>query len=111
MTADEFRALIARKEAVQAPFCALWVELGARKATAAELLYMAEQVELPINGKSGKARLISFSRWLGSLAGSSIKGAGVIYRIAPARKLNGYTRWTISAEPASESEVKQKFQW
>ena len=110
MTADEFRAYIALKEALQSPFCALWIESGAGKSTAAELLYMAEQVELPINGKTGRARLISFSRWLGSLAGSPIKGAGVVYRIAPAKKLNGYTRWTISAEPASESEVKQNFQ-
>jgi hypothetical protein len=80
-------------------FCQAWFESGQRKATAGELLEYAEKAGLDITGQTTQAKLISLGRWLGSSVEDRIKGEGVIYRIAPAKKRDGYSRWEISLEP------------
>lgn len=95
----EIRAAAEQRDAAERTFCESWIASRPERASAGELLDLAERAGLPITGKTARARQTSLGRWLASCSESPIKAEATTYHIEKAGSLDGYRLWKIEARP------------
>jgi len=81
----------AEREQAERTFCESWIETGPERASAGELLELAEKASLPIAGATLRARQTSLGRWLEGNSGFPI--AGDTYRIRKLGRKDGRRLW------------------
>src|SRR5262245_52180294 len=95
----KIRASAEQRDAAERAFCEAWIASGPRKASAGELLDLAERAGLPITGETAHARQTSLGRWLSASSEGPIEADTIAYQIEKAGTLDGYRLWKITARP------------